>query len=262
MGPVREDAGADSSLALYWSIQAEGRRELARPLTSLWWSGVAAGTCMAASVVGPAFINLHLPDVAWAPLVSDLGYVLGFVIVVLGRLQLFTENTITTVLPFLTAPSWRMLGRIATLWSVVFAANLVGAMFAAAFLRFGHPVDATQWAAILSVAHHATDLAPLEVFARGIPAGFFIATVVWTAAGAPEARLSIVVMLTYLIALGDFTHVVAGSVEVFVRVFEEGFPALSLIGTFIVPAFAGNVVGGSLLFALLTYGQVCEELPS
>jgi len=70
-----------------------------RPITSLWWSGVAAGLSISFSLLAQALLQAHLPDTSWRPLLTSLGYPVGFLIVVLARQQLFTENTITPVLP-------------------------------------------------------------------------------------------------------------------------------------------------------------------
>ncbi len=46
-----------------------------------------------------------LPDAKWRPLVDSLGYSLGFLFVILGRQQLFTENTLTAILPLARRPT-------------------------------------------------------------------------------------------------------------------------------------------------------------
>jgi len=261
--PVPVDAldDDDGTVGLYRAVETEGERELARPAASLWWSGIAAGTCMSMSVLATGLLKLALPDGDWSELVTDLGYVTGFLIVVLGRMQLFTENTITTVLPMLGVPSLDRFGRTMRLWAIVLTANLVGAFVTAVLLAHAGLLSELQLEAILGVAHEATQGGPLTNLGRAVPAGFLVAAMVWTAAGAPESRFSIVVALTYLIALGDFAHVIAGSVEVALCIVTQGTSALGLLGTYALPALFGNVVGGTLLFALIAYAQVREELP-
>lgn len=250
----------DGSVGLYEAVQAEGERELLRPLGSLWWSGVAAGICISASVLATAFLQMHLPDTVWAPLVSDMGYVVGFLIVVLGHLQLFTENTITTVLPLLASPSVDGLWRTGRLWAIVFLANLVGAAIIAVTLAHGGLLTPEQLEASVHVAHHATSGGAAHNLASAVPAGFLIAVLVWVLESAPNSKFMVVASLTYVIALGDFAHVVAGSVEVGLIVATEGVAALGLVGTFVLPALIGNIIGGTFLFALLAYAQVREEL--
>ncbi|MEE4188749.1 MAG: formate/nitrite transporter family protein, partial [Roseobacter sp.] len=128
-----EEAASLSPRMIYEVIRRDGEEELARPMRSLVWSGIAAGIMISFSVLGEAIFRTYLPETPSRFLIENLGYSLGFLLVILGRMQLFTENTITTVFPGITNPSISILGRITRLWSVVLAANVVGA-FAAALL--------------------------------------------------------------------------------------------------------------------------------
>ena len=99
---------------IYQVVRHEGETEMARPVTSLWWSGVAAGLSITFSVFVRAVLQHYLPETGWRPLVTGSGYTVGFLLVVLARQQLFTENTITAVLPVMANPSgknfYRLLG--------------------------------------------------------------------------------------------------------------------------------------------------------
>ena len=66
--------------------------------------------------------------------------------------------------------------------------------------------------------------------------------------------------LTCTIALGDFTHVVAGGAETFLLVFAGQTGIGHALGGTIVPAPIGNIIGGTGLFALLAHAQVRQEL--
>ena len=69
-----------------------------------------------------------------------------------------------------------------------------------------------------------------------------------------------IVFFTYLIALGEFAHVVVGSAELFVVALSGEQGVLKLIGVNLLPALAGNIIGGAGLFAILAWGQVHEEM--
>ena len=116
---------------IYETVRRDGEAEMDRPITSLWWSGFAAGMSISFSLLTQAILEVHLPETAWRPLVTSLGYSVGFLIVVLARQQLFTENTITAVLPLLAEPSSDRLARLGRLWGIVFAANLAGTLCSA-----------------------------------------------------------------------------------------------------------------------------------
>src|SRR5919205_4417246 len=113
---------------VYEAIREEGENELGRSSSALAWDGLAAGLSMGFSLVAEGLLRSHLPEAAWRPLVSKLGYSVGFLIIVLGRHQLFTENTLTVILPLLQKPHAATLRNVLRLWAVVFLANVAGAL--------------------------------------------------------------------------------------------------------------------------------------
>lgn len=255
------ERAAPRSPVIYQVVRRQGEEELARPVGSLAMSGLAAGLAIMASVIAQGALREKLPEsVAWRDLASDLGYSLGFLIVILGRLQLFTEQTIVSVLPVVAAPDWRKLGMAARLWAVVFAANMAGAALAAVMNLHLGLVSPELGAAMLEVSARLLEKAPLDLMLQGIPAGFLIASVAWLRAGASGSEFLIVLALSTAIALGDFTHVVAGAAETFLLV-ADGRIGLGHAGAgIILPALVGNVIGGTGLFALLAHGQVRQEI--
>ena len=98
------------------------------------------------------------------------------------------------------------------------------------------------------------------MFFRGVSSGFLIAAMVWLIPSAEGAQFLVVTMMTYLIAIGDFTHVVAGSVEAFMLLVDGQLGLGHLLVDFLVPVLAGNIVGGTVLFAVLSYAQVMKEV--
>src|SRR3954471_11983101 len=121
-----EQKSAPSAHVIYEAIRIEGRHELERKASSLAWSGLAAGMSMGFSFVAQALLEHHLPESNWRPLIATFGYSVGFLIVILGRQQLFTENTLTVILPLLHRKDPRDILRVARLWLVVLLANLAG----------------------------------------------------------------------------------------------------------------------------------------
>jgi formate/nitrite transporter FocA (FNT family) len=245
---------------IYEIVRREGDTEMARPTISLWWSGIAAGLSISFSLFGEAMFYSYLPDTQWRPLISGLGYPSGFLIVVLGRQQLFTENTVTVVLPVVAEFTWTNLRRLLRIWAIVFAANMVGALIAAAFWAFTPVLTPELRAAMFAVSQQLMAIAPLSMLIKGIAAGFLIAAMVWLLPSAEGTQFHVVALLTYLIAAGGFTHIVAGSVDAFFLVItgQIGFGHM-LLG-FTLPVLLGNVIGGTALFALLSYVQVMQEM--
>ena len=249
------------SPVIYEVVRREGEEELRRPPGSLFWSGTAAGVTIMASVIAEGALRHKLPaSVPWREPVTDIGYSLGFLMVILGRMQLFTEQTIVTVLPIMAAPSWRRFGGTARLWAIVFAANMLGAGAAALIDVRLHLMGRELMASMLEVSSRLLRETPLNVLLQGVPAGFLIASVSWIRAGVTNGEFWVVLALTYAIALGGFTHVVAGAAETFLLLFAGQVGLGHALGGIILPALAGNVIGGTGLFALLAHAQVRQEL--
>lgn len=244
---------------VYASISARGRDELVRPALSLFGSGVSAGLVIMVSLLAQGLLQAELPEFAGKGVVTDLGYTVGFVLVILGRMQLFTEATITPVLPLLAQPTRTTFGRTARLWAIVLAGNLTGTFVAALMMLQAGIVTPEHLAGIAAVARAAVEHTPLEMLQYGVVAGFLIAALVWCTSAVEGNELLLVLLVTYVIALGDFAHVVVGSGEVFFVLLEGGI-ALDRALALIAMAFVGNVLGGTVLFAALAYVQVMEEL--
>ena len=245
---------------VYEIIRTEGEEELRRPLDSLWWSGVAAGLGISFSVVAEGILHSHLPDAPWRPLVENFGYCFGFLIVVLGRLQLFTENTITAVLPLAKARTARNFWLTGRLWGVVFVANMAGTMLFALSAVFVGLFTADQLAGLFEIAHHLMAKSPMEMLWHAVPAGFLVAAMVWMMPSAKGSEFWVILAVTYLIAIGDFAHVIAGSAEAFLLLLSGEIGIVQTLLGFLLPAFIGNVLGGTILFTVLAYAQVKEEL--
>lgn len=258
--PVEVEHKSLKASAVFDIIRREGDKELTRNFNALWWSGVAAGLSIGFSVVAEGVLAAHLPDAPWTPLVDNLGYCVGFLIVILGHQQLFTENTLTAVLPAMTrgkAIWWLILLR---LWLIVLAANLVGCALFAAYLSYSGVLSAEVFAAVTHLSEHMMAKTPYDMFIGGIMAGWLIAALVWMLPSSEGSEFLVITLMTYLIAAGDFTHVIAGSVEALFLVFEGKVLLADAAVNFFLPTLAGNVTGGTVLFAVLSYAQVRDEI--
>jgi formate/nitrite transporter FocA (FNT family) len=245
---------------LHEIVRRSGDEELGRPAWSLIWSGLAAGIAVSASILGQALLESKLPDEPWRPAVASLGYTLGFLIVILGRLQLFTESTLSAVIPVATHPSFGNLGRLLRLWGLVLAANLLGTLLIAWAMSASLIGSPEQHTAMLDVSRKLLEHDWLATLKLGIPAGFLIAAVPWTMPAAEGQGFWIVLVFTYAIALGGFTHSVAGSGEAWLLAIAGEVSFAQAGFALILPALIGNVIGGTGLFALLAHAQVQQEL--
>jgi formate/nitrite transporter FocA (FNT family) len=245
---------------IYEIVCRLGAEEMARPVNSLWWSGVAGGLSISFSLLAQAILLQHIADAPWRPLITSFGYSLGFVMVVLSRQQLFTENTVTVVLPVMADFTRKNLRSMARMWTVVFLANMAGTLFASLFCTFTPVIGPELRGSMLEVSRHILDHSWLETAFMGIGAGFLMAAMVWLLPGSEAAQFYVVVMMTWLIAAGGFMHVVAGSMEAFMLALDGGLGVWPMLADFFVPVLIGNIVGGTALFALLAYAQVMQEI--
>ena len=251
---------AGSAKVVHEVIRLQGDEELDRPLMSLMFSAFAAGVAISASILAEASIAMRLPDAPWKELVVGIGYTVGFVLVILGNLQLFTENTVTAVLPLATHPTLRNLVRMLRLWAAVLVANVAGTFLVAVLMIHRIVLSTDQLRAALALSATALDHPPVDVLLLGMPAGFLVATIAWILPNARGGEFWIVVLITYAIAIGGFSHVVAGSGEAWLLALSGRTSFAAAIFGYILPALAGNIIGGTGLFAVLAHGQVRPEI--
>lgn len=236
-------------------IRLEGEREMERSNGALAWSGLAAGLAMGFSLVAQGILHHALPDTPWRPLVSSLGYSVGFLIVILGSQQLFTENTLRVMVPLFARRDRTAFANVARLWAVVLAANLVGALIFAWVAARTEVFDAGMRHAFTELSRKAMEPDFGLTLLRGIFAGWLIALMVWMLPAAKTAHLWVIVIVTWLVGAAHLTHVVAGAVEAFyLSALGEQSWGESL-GGFILPALIGNVIGGTGVVAALNHAQ-------
>lgn len=239
----------------YEVIRMEGERELERSTGALAWSGLAAGLAMGFSPATQALLHSHLPDTEWRPLVAALGYSAGFLIVILGSQQLFTENTLTAVTPLLARRDRGTLANVARLWAVVLLANLVGALafawVAARTELFAPEVRDT----LAELSRRAVSPEFGLIVLRGIFAGWLIALLVWMLPASETAHVWVIVIVTWLVGAAHLSHVIAGAVEAFYlsALGEQGWG--TSLGGYVLPALLGNVIGGTALVAAVNHAQ-------
>jgi formate-nitrite transporter family protein len=255
-----EERKSGSSIVLHEVVREEGEEELDRPFVSLLLSGLAAGVAISFSLLAQAALKSRLPDAPWAELVIDVGYTIGFIVVVLGRLQLFTESTVTPVLPVASEPSLRNLVRLLRLWVIVFTANLLGTLLVA-WLAARQVIVSEDIS--LAMADYARELLKhdgLATLLLGMPAGFLVASIAWILPNARGTEIWVVMVLTYTVAVCGFSHVVAGSTKAWMLWLTAQSSLGHVLGGIILPSLVGNIIGGTGLFAVLAHGQVRHEL--
>jgi formate-nitrite transporter family protein len=255
-----EELSSPRTPVIYEIVRRLGEEEMARPFASLWWSGTAAGLSISFSLLAQALLEISLPDTPWRPLVASFGYSVGFLMAVLSRQQLFTESTITAVLPLAANFTLANFVRVARMWAIVLAANFVGTLVAAMLCSWTPAVAPKVLHAMIEVSGRLHELSWSDMFFRGITSGFLIAAMVWLMPSAEGTQFHVITVITYLIALGGFTHIVAGSVEAFMLLMSGHAGIGWVLLNFAVPTVLGNIIGGTALFAVIAYAQVMKEI--
>jgi formate/nitrite transporter FocA (FNT family) len=253
------DASAPHARVIHEVVRQEGEVELRRSVGALVWSGLAAGLSMGFSLLSMSFLHAGLPNTSWRHLAESPGYSVGFVITILGRQQLFTESTLTSLLPFLVSRDRGTLLALLRTWGVVLAANLVGTTaFAAVISPVGIFPDQVHQAMVgFGKEILEGDFGPKLL--RAVFAGWLIALMVWLLPSARSARLFVIMLLTYVVALGTLPHIIAGSVEAAFAVFSGNASVGDYFIHFLAPTLLGNTIGGVALAALLNYAPLAPE---
>jgi formate/nitrite transporter FocA (FNT family) len=253
-----DDRSSTTAKVVHEAIRLEGTEELERPSSSIGWSGLAAGMTMGCSMMGQGLLQTHLPDAPWRELVASFGYCLGFLFVTMGRQQLFTETTLTVMLPFLHGT--HRISEVMRYWTIVFAANIAATILfaAAASIPQLFPPDAVDSFTRLGVK--AIEPGFAGVLVKGVFAGWLIALMVWLMPAASSAKFVVIIAVTWLISVAQFSHVIAGSIEGAFAAMHGAIGWGDYLLGFVVPAFIGNSIGGVVFVALLNHAQVKAEI--
>ena len=253
-----DDRSSTTARVVHEAIRLEGTEELERPFRSIWWSSIAAGLTMGCSMLGQGLLLARLPDAPWRELVAAFGYCLGFLFVTMGRQQLFTETTLTVMLPFLHGT--HRMSAVARYWAIVFVANILASILFAAAASIPHlfPADAVQ--AFTSLGQKAVEPGFAGVLVKGVFAGWLIALMVWLMPAASSAKFFVIIAVTWLISVAQFSHVIAGSIEGAFAAMHGAIGWSDYLLGFLVPALIGNSIGGVVFVALLNHAQVKEEV--
>ena len=257
---VDEEQLPSRAMAIHEHIRQDGEKELERDAMALFWSAVAAGLSMGASLLAKGIFHVNLEGVPGSFLLENLGYTFGFIIVIMARQQLFTENTVTAVLPVMQKPSGSNFLLLMRLCGMVLLGNIIGTGLAAYAFEYMPIFDEETRDAFVSIGMDVMHNTPGEMFANAIISGWIIATMVWMFPSAGAAKIVVIIIMTWLVALGDLTHIVVGSVEILYLVFNGTIHWSEFFWPFALPTLAGNICGGTFIFALISHAQIRNDM--
>ena len=241
------------------AVRADGEADLRRGVMALASSALAAGLSMGFSFFVPGLIQSHVPDASWRPLLTALGYPTGFLLVILGRQQLFTQNTLTVVLPLLERRDAATSGRVIRVWGVVLGANLLGALAVAWVAGHSAVFEPNTLRTFTVIGQKAVAPDVSTTMARAVFAGWLIALIVWLLPFAETARVWVIFAITYVVALAGFPQIVTAAVTGFYLTTTGRLEWVDALAHFLLPTLMGNIVGGVLLVAVLNHAQVAAD---
>ncbi len=242
------------------NIRHEGIQELNRNMIALFLSAIAAGLSIGISLLAKAEFHVALRDASYASLLENLGYTFGFVIVIMARQQLFTENTLTAVLPILNTPCLHNVKILCRLWLTVLTGNLIGTFLITLFFSQSSVFNIELKNAFYFITSELLDKSVSNFFVGGIISGWIIATMVWMFPTAGSAKLWIIILMTYILALCGFPHIIIGSVEIFYLILSGQQEWMYFLYPFAIPTLIGNILGGTFLFSLLSHLQIRYDM--
>ena len=244
-----------------------GLSELNRPRDGLFLSALSAGLDIG---FGPLLMAVMLTVTEFSfssPIAKELlmanAYAFGFILVVMGRSELFTEHTTLAVLPVLDRQA--TVGQLGRLWGLVYLGNIVGGVvFASSIVWVGPALGIVEPKAFVEIATALTDHSMEVLLAAGVLAGWLMGLLSWLVAAAQEtvSRLLFVWLIATVIGFAHLPHSIAGTVEVLAGVFASPEVTLGDFGRFLVASTIGNVIGGSVFVALLKYSHVVRSGPA
>jgi len=246
-----------SAAQIHRNVLLPGLKELERPAAALLWSSLASGLVIGFSFLGGAYLASLVGD-AGKTAAASAAYPLGFIFVIMARSELFTENTLIPVVPFLEARDWNTFLALLRVWGLLLVGNLVGAAIFGWTLARTSMVEPGLHIELTRIAAHTTMAGFGHVAYAGVFAGWLIALLAWLLAAthATGAQIALIWLCTAPISALDFRHSIVGSVEAFYRAASGGAGWGEMLAGFVVPSVIGNAIGGVLLVALLNYGQV------
>ncbi|HEX2478406.1 MAG TPA: formate/nitrite transporter family protein [Geminicoccaceae bacterium] len=251
--PSPQDAYPPAQVALL--VEQVGVKKATLPLIETLALGLLAGAFIA---FGAMFYTLVLTDntLGFGPgrLLGGLAFSLGLILVVVGGAELFTGNNLVVMA---WAARHIRTGQLARNWTLVYAANLIGALGTALMVLWSGTLELGGGAVAetaFAIAQAKVALGVTEAFFRGILCNVLVCLAVWLCFAAhdvPGKVLAIIFPISAFAALG-FEHSVANMylIPIAMLAGAEGVTAVGFLAN-LVPVTLGNIVGGGVFVALV-----------
>jgi formate/nitrite transporter FocA (FNT family) len=244
---------------IFERTRREGARRLERPVLELMSTALAAGFDIIVGIVVLALVESQLSHqfgTHAAHVFGSIGFGIGFVFLIVGRGELFTENFLVP-LAGLHGKERNAWWKIAELWSVSPVFNLIAGFAMGVLLSVHSVLPFGTGSVIVHVSETIYANGWLALFISAIFAGALITAMTWFVEGQSSTGVRIAVAWSAgaILALGSFNHVIVVSLElVFGIRFGADIPWSFVVENFFVAA-AGNMIGGIGLVTLNRFTQ-------
>ncbi len=247
---------------IFERIIVDADEEISRAPRELFFSALAAGFAITITVLLYVTVSTATGK---TPVLSAILYPMGFVYIIMGNYQLYTENTVPPVA--LIIERMASVPALLAMWVLILAGNLVGAAGGAAALAFGGVFSGAEQDVAISIASTGLETDTIPLLFKSAFAGFIVAGVVWLdfSVRSSIARFALIYMAFLAIPMGNLYHVVVSSTEVMYLVFIGETALLTGMSEFVLPVLVGNTLGGVVLVTVTNYFQTpgyLEENPS
>lgn len=181
-------------------------------------------------------------------------YPVGFIMVIVGKSALFTEQTSILVLPVLNGQQsiWQLM----RVWGDVILGNIVGGILFVLFIAFLAPeMNLFSHRVMAEIGEHVLGFSNLIIFLSAITAGWLMGMLTWLLSSIANSitRILIIFIITAIIGFGGFHHSILGNIEVFgALIYSDSVSFLDYI-RFLLLSLIGNGIGGAVVVALFKY---------
>lgn len=244
---------------IFARVLSSADHELSASNRYLFWSALGAGAALGLTFLARVIFT-EVSGESSPGLAGNLLYPVGFLIIVLGRYQLFTENTLTPVA--LVLVKLASVANTLRLWVVVLVANMLGALGVALLLAVSSVFDEPQLALALEMGRSSIEQDWFTLFSKAVIAGWIVAAMVWLVHSARDtiSKIFFVFTLMYFIGVAELYHIITSSVEVFFLAYRvEDVNFLEIVPEFVLPVLLGNMIGGIIFVAVLNYALFAEH---
>lgn len=241
----------------------EGERRLTRDVKGLSASGFAGGAEVAFGILAVMVVTGAAAEVApegTAHVIGSLVFGIAFVLITVGRAELFTENFHIPVGAVYAkrAPLWA-LGRM---WVVTLLFNIVGLLLFLWLLSVDGVLEPATVEAAGKAATTYAERDTIAALASAVVAGTVITVFTWAIAAAESAstRVMLSLLVGFLLVAPSLNHaVVAFGKILFGILLDSGTASVGELWRNLGLATAGNLVGGVGIVFLTRLAQVRGE---